>query len=97
MRRAIALAGVLALAALPAWAQCARSGDPPASGAVIDLDIVRCQVALDAQRLGELQSQLNAATASVAVLRADLAAAEAQKATLVEWLKAAQAEAAKDR
>jgi hypothetical protein len=82
----------LLLLAAPAYAAapCARTGAAPTG--VIDLDVVRCQVALDAERMGEMQSQLNAATAALTLLRADLAAAEAQKATLIEWLKAAQAQ-----
>jgi hypothetical protein len=95
LRGIVAASLLVAALALPAAAQqagpCTRTGATPNGG--IDLDVVRCQVALDAERMGEMQSQLNAAAAALTLLRADLAAAEAQKATLVEWLKAAQAAA----
>jgi hypothetical protein len=71
---------------------CMRS-PYPSSGA-IDLDVVRCQIALDAQRMGEMESSLNAAIAALKITKADLAATEAQKTTLIEWLKAAQAQSA---
>ncbi|HEV8679337.1 MAG TPA: hypothetical protein VGQ90_08175 [Stellaceae bacterium] len=91
MRTALALSLLLLAAPAFAAAPCTRTDATPAGG--IDLDVVRCQVALDAERMGEMQSQLNAAAAALTLLRADLAAAEAQKQTLIEWLKAAQGEA----
>ena len=87
-----ALALCLLLFGLPAYAAgpCVRTGLAPAGG--IDFEVVRCQVKLDADLMGEMQSQLNAATAALTLLRADLVGAEAQKKTLIEWLQAAQGE-----
>ena len=102
---------LLALLSLPATAiaeekpapPCSRSASHAAAGGV-DIDVARCTIALDAQRMGEMQSNLNAVSAALALAKADLLAAqaaetmhakeiadaEAQKANLIEWLKAAQ-------
>lgn len=92
-----ALVAVLLLAA-PALAQdqkpvgpCER-GNQQISFGGMDMDVIRCQVALDTQRLGELQSQLNSTTASLVLAKADLAKANeeaAKKQVELEWYKAA--------
>ncbi len=103
---ALMLVSAPAIAADAPSGPCSRSGAQMQIGGV-DLDVVRCQNALDAQRMGEMQSQLNAAAAALTLARQDAAAAqaeraklakeladaEAQKATLIEWLTQAQGEA----
>lgn len=86
----------IALLVYPAFADerspCARGTLSPMSGAV-DLDVIRCQVALDTQRLGELQSQLNATTAALLLAKDDASrekeAAAKMQATLDWWKSAA--------
>ena len=72
---------------------CAR-GDSSVRVAGLDLDVVRCQLVLDAQRMGELQTQLNASIASAALSRQDLAKAQeaaGKMAAELAWWKAAAA------
>jgi len=52
-----------------------------------DIDIARCQNALDAKRLGELEGQLNLAIATLTLARADAAAEQARLRTETERWK----------
>jgi septal ring factor EnvC (AmiA/AmiB activator) len=101
-----ALIGALALYSTAASAQtadCTRGGQAPSSTS-LDLDVIKCRLAIDAEQMGKLSAAVNQLTAALAISGADLgkarqdlaqahrdiAAAEAQKTTLIEWLKAAQ-------
>lgn len=70
---------------------CERGAQQQMVGGM-DLDVIRCQVAVDAQRFGELQVQANGLTASLMLSRVDVARAEERAAKLraeLEWWKAA--------
>lgn len=59
---------------------CKRSATTmPMSGT--DMDIVRCQISVDAQKLGELTSNLNAVLAEREIIKSDLTAAQEAKET----------------
>lgn len=85
MRSKFVLAGIVVLLAWPAWAQqqggpCTRSQQQIRTTS-IDPDVMRCQVALDAQRMGELEQQVNALTAALALARSDME----EKDKLADW------------
>ncbi len=70
----ICLSGIiLAAETAPPTGPCVRGPTQIKMGG-IDLDIARCQIALDAQRMGEMQSELNATRATLALVQADAAA-----------------------
>lgn len=56
------------------------------------MDVIRCQVEIDARTMGVLQSQLNTANAALAVAKSDLSQASENAAKTraeLEWWKAA--------
>lgn len=74
----------IAHAQQPPQQPCVRTQHAPGTP---DLDVTHCQMALDAQKMGELQSQLSAATATLALVNQDLAKASAKAAAAERKVK----------
>jgi hypothetical protein len=69
----------------PSPSPCVRSGQPPAGG--VDLDQVRCRIALDTQRMGQMLGELNDATAAITLAREDARKAAMEKAAMEQRVR----------